>query len=434
MDDRFVEFNEDVDMVKPELKVGVRFKNAQYARLWDFCETVKQHNPNSCLVIKLDRTIVDEDDDEVERPNRQLTPVFERLYIRLDAQKQGFVQGYRPVVGLDGCFLKGTYGGQLLAAIGVDGNDNIKSFNKYILPTRDKPIILMVEWIRRKLMNRMQVKKNGMEKHGGSICPTVQHKLESNKENARNCFASFACELKFEVDCYDTTYVVDLKARTCGCRDWDLTGIPCKHAISYIYLTREKPEAYVHNCFSKETYLRTYSFMINPVPREHDWIETGYDAIAPPYYRKPTRRPRKEKKKATDEAKNVQRVSRKYKTVQYAKCIGFGHNRRSCKGPVHKKSTMFKRRGGPTTSSRKSASQPSKFSNASSKQATRHTSLSQPSATHPVLSQQATSTHLSSSQPAVATPSQPTMPCGASASASASASGNGNGFAAAGIN
>lgn len=97
----------------------------QYARLWDYYETVKQHNPNSCLVIKLGRPIVEEDDEEVERPNRQLTPVFKRLYIRLDAQKQGFVQGCRPVVGLDGCFLKGIYGGQLLAAIGLDGNDNM---------------------------------------------------------------------------------------------------------------------------------------------------------------------------------------------------------------------------------------------------------------------------------------------------------------------
>ncbi|KAL7243883.1 hypothetical protein ACSBR1_016155 [Camellia fascicularis] len=191
-------------------------------------------------------------------------------------------------------------------------------------------------------------------------------------------------DLKFEVDYYDTTYVVDLRARTCGCRDWDLTGIPCKHAISCIYLTREKPEAYVHNYFSKETYLRTYSFMINLVPGEHDWIETGYDAIAPLYCRKPVERPRKERKKAADEAKNVHRVSRKYKTVQCAKCMGFGHNRRSCRGPVYKKSTMFKRRSGQTTSSRKSTSQPSKFSNASFQQAARHPSLSQPSSIHPV--------------------------------------------------
>ncbi|XP_028051937.1 uncharacterized protein LOC114256478 [Camellia sinensis] len=101
--------------------------------------------------------------------------------------------------------------------------------------------------------------------------------------------------------------------------------------------------------------------MINPVPGKHDWIETGYDAIALPYDRILVGRPRKERKKAADEAKNVQWVSRKYKTMQSAKCMGFGHNKRSCKGPVHKKSTMFKRRDGPTTSSRKSASQPSKL-------------------------------------------------------------------------
>ncbi|KAL7200651.1 hypothetical protein ACSBR1_032552 [Camellia fascicularis] len=64
----------------------------------------------------------------------------------------------------------------------------------------------------------------------------------------------------------------------------------------------------------------------------------------------------------------------------------------------------------------------------------RHTSSSQPSATHPILSQQVASTHPSSSQPAVTTPSQPTMPCRASASASASASESASGFAVVGMN
>ncbi|GMP82145.1 hypothetical protein CsSME_00036594 [Camellia sinensis var. sinensis] len=32
MDDRFAEFNKDVDMMKPELKVRMRFKNAQVFR------------------------------------------------------------------------------------------------------------------------------------------------------------------------------------------------------------------------------------------------------------------------------------------------------------------------------------------------------------------------------------------------------------------
>ena len=33
--------------------------------------------------------------------------------------------GCRPLVGLDGCHLKGKFGGHILSAIARDGNDNI---------------------------------------------------------------------------------------------------------------------------------------------------------------------------------------------------------------------------------------------------------------------------------------------------------------------
>ena len=42
----------------------------------------------------------------------------------LEACKTGFLAGCRPMIGLDGCFLKGQYGGQLLAAVGQDGNNS----------------------------------------------------------------------------------------------------------------------------------------------------------------------------------------------------------------------------------------------------------------------------------------------------------------------
>ncbi|XVF71656.1 hypothetical protein PTKIN_Ptkin12aG0057100 [Pterospermum kingtungense] len=41
------------------------------------------------------------------------------------ACKDGFKAGCRPILSLDGCFLKGYYGGQLLVAIGIDANDCI---------------------------------------------------------------------------------------------------------------------------------------------------------------------------------------------------------------------------------------------------------------------------------------------------------------------
>jgi len=52
---------------------------------------------------------------------------FQRLYICLDACKKGFKYGCRTDVCLDACHLKGEVGGQLLCAIGKDGNDNMFS-------------------------------------------------------------------------------------------------------------------------------------------------------------------------------------------------------------------------------------------------------------------------------------------------------------------
>ncbi|XP_022892018.1 uncharacterized protein LOC111406886 [Olea europaea var. sylvestris] len=49
--------------------------------------------------------------------------VFKRMYVYLGACKKGFKVGCRPVIGLDGCFLKTTHGGQLLAAVGIDGEN-----------------------------------------------------------------------------------------------------------------------------------------------------------------------------------------------------------------------------------------------------------------------------------------------------------------------
>ena len=49
--------------------------------------------------------------------------IFERIYVCLEASKSAFATTCRPLIGLDGCFVKGEYGGQLLSAIGKDRNN-----------------------------------------------------------------------------------------------------------------------------------------------------------------------------------------------------------------------------------------------------------------------------------------------------------------------
>ncbi|WP_214442961.1 hypothetical protein, partial [Mycobacterium tuberculosis] len=76
----------------------------QYARLYDYCHTVVKHNPGSSLIMKLNKEV---------NP-----PVLQRIYFCLRGMRDGFIEGCRPLIGLDGCFLKGLFKGQLLAAIG----------------------------------------------------------------------------------------------------------------------------------------------------------------------------------------------------------------------------------------------------------------------------------------------------------------------------
>ena len=46
------------------------------------------------------------------------------MYICLHALKTSFKEGCRPVICLDGCWLKGITGGILLTACGIDANNS----------------------------------------------------------------------------------------------------------------------------------------------------------------------------------------------------------------------------------------------------------------------------------------------------------------------
>ncbi|WCJ40121.1 hypothetical protein M5689_021052 [Euphorbia peplus] len=51
--------------------------------------------------------------------------IFCRLYLCFNACKKGWMDGCRPIIGLDGCFLKDICKGQLLVAVGHDAMDQI---------------------------------------------------------------------------------------------------------------------------------------------------------------------------------------------------------------------------------------------------------------------------------------------------------------------
>ncbi|XP_027158540.1 uncharacterized protein LOC113760170 [Coffea eugenioides] len=77
------------------------------------CATLLQRNPGSVAFIV------------TEQPQLCKSPIFKRIFVMFTAQKEGFVNACRPIIGLDACHLKGIIGGQLMSAIGRDANNQM---------------------------------------------------------------------------------------------------------------------------------------------------------------------------------------------------------------------------------------------------------------------------------------------------------------------
>ncbi|KAI8551959.1 hypothetical protein RHMOL_Rhmol06G0227900 [Rhododendron molle] len=183
-------------------------------------------------------------------------------------------------------------------------------------------------------MSRFENKRSWIETCNGSICPKIQKTLEELKSDARSWEATCAGNSIFEVSNGVRTFVVDLARQSCICRKWDITGIPCPHGIAAIIKDKRQPESFVHPFFHKETYMRSYAAIINPIPDQTLWVHTESDAIMAPSLRRPPGRPKKARRKAVDEEKNPHLARRTHQSLKCSTCNEYGHNTRTCKGPI----------------------------------------------------------------------------------------------------
>ncbi|KAJ9544823.1 hypothetical protein OSB04_024530 [Centaurea solstitialis] len=107
-------------------------------------------------------------------------------------------------------------------------NNMCEVFNKQLVDGRDKPVITALEYIKQYLMKRIV---------------TVQK---------RPC-------------------VVDMRLKTCACRSWELTGIPCKHDVASIWnmavngLDNGIAENWVRPVYWLQTWKAMYYFKISPI-------------------------------------------------------------------------------------------------------------------------------------------------------------------------
>nr|GMD04340.1 uncharacterized protein LOC109174707 [Ipomoea batatas] len=213
-------------------------------------------------------------------------------------------------------------------------NNLCESWNSSILQFRENGIMTMCENIRVYLMVRMQQNRDNMKKHPLKICPKIMKLVEEAKDKSNDCTAYRSKDDVYEVeDCYGRKYKVDLSQYHCSCRRWDLTGIPCSHNIAAIRRKGCIPEEYVNNCYTVESYLRSYEPAILPVTSSELWHKTGLPPPLPPKYKAQPGRPKRKRRmglteSATDQAGNKGKVG---ESKRCTVCGMKGHNKRRCK-------------------------------------------------------------------------------------------------------
>ncbi|KAH9802199.1 SWIM-type domain-containing protein [Citrus sinensis] len=177
-------------------------------------------------------------------------------------------------------------------------NNMSESFNNWIKNYRGMSILRMLEEIRRKLMTLIHTRQQEVLAWQDELPPVVRRRVTREKEAARSLTMIFGHNQTFEVmEDMSKRTVVDLLGKHCDCNEWDISGLPCKHAICCIDAMRFNVNDYVHPLLKKISFQNTYSHQLYPVPDESKWPLLLHNNLQPPIISRCAGRPQTKRKK-----------------------------------------------------------------------------------------------------------------------------------------
>ncbi|KAL5746365.1 hypothetical protein ACOSP7_027511 [Xanthoceras sorbifolium] len=172
----------------------------------------------------------------------------------------------------------------------------------------DKPILTLLELLRRKIIVRFSEKWDELEKWNDSITSYAREHLMMNEKEARKLEVMHGRGEWYEtLEPYGKCFLVNTSDVHCNCGMWQISGIPCMHVVTVFMYNRQFAHEHVHWYYSKETIKLTYARSINPISDESRWPEIEHDdgntneVIKPPQKRTKVGRPKKARRRATNE-------------------------------------------------------------------------------------------------------------------------------------
>lgn len=204
-----------------------------------------------------------------------------------------------------------------------------ESFYSWVSESGEVPITQMVDVLRGQMMDSIYRRKMDAGQWTTRLTPSNEEKLQQETETARSfqVLLTTQGENVFEVR-GETIHAVDLDHWACSCKGWQLTGLPCCHAIAAIEYTGKSVYDFCLRYYSVESYRLTYAESIYPVPNldlpDLDESTESVVAVTPPPANPKLGRFQKVKVESIDLSKLK---------LQCSKCKGLGHNKRTCKEP-----------------------------------------------------------------------------------------------------
>ena len=200
----------------------------------------------------------------------------------------------------------------------------------------------MLEDIRLQCMKRIAHNKKLVEKWHFEWSPSCMAMYQDNNAASAICQVVFNGENGFEIGKGDDKHTIFLDKKLCTCREWDLTGVPCGHAIRALHHLKNDPKLFISHWYSKEIDQESYQFPLQPVPGKKFMRCEEFEAIEAPPVKKMPGRPRKKRVRASNEPCSNQqsgKLSRKGERQRCRTCHQEGHNKASC--PMKRQQVSF---------------------------------------------------------------------------------------------
>ena len=198
-------------------------------------------------------------------------------------------------------------------------------FYSWASDATELPITQMIDMIRGKIMELIYTRRTESNQWLTRLTPSMEEKLEKENQKARTLQVLLSAGSTFEVR-GDSIEIVNIDHWDCSCRGWQLSGLPCCHAIAVISCLAQSPYDYCLRFYTTENYRLTYSESIHPVPNIETplLLDSGQAlvTVTPPPTRRPPGRPTTKKQAPHDLSK---------RQLQCSKCKGLGHNKSTCK-------------------------------------------------------------------------------------------------------